>query len=110
MTAREKGYDSVWDKYRRRFLYYNPYCYCCGATSKVVDHIRAHKGDQELFESLTNHLPLCTGCHNYVTGKFDRYEEPDLEGKLEWIASEREHYGLTSKVKVLPYYDKKSRG
>lgn len=109
LTAREKGYDSVWEKYRWRFLYHNPKCYCCGAKSNVVDHIQAHKGDRELFENTTNHLPLCAVCHNTLTGLYDRHEVQNLEGKLNWIAETRKFYNINIKVKVLTYYAKKKR-
>ena len=103
-TGRAKGYDSTWEKYRRRFLYHNPYCYCCPNKATVVDHIKAHKGDEELFKATNNHLPLCKHCHDTITGKFDRHKEQKLEEKIDWINEQREIYGNTRRVKVLPRY------
>ena len=52
--GRSKGYDSTWERYRRRFLHHNPNCYCCPSPAKVIDHIVVHRGDKELFEATTN--------------------------------------------------------
>lgn len=111
VTGRAKGYDKDWEAYRRRFLHYNPHCYCCNEKSNVVDHIKAHKQDQELFKDLSNHMPCCTLCHNTITGKFDRKDPPDLAGKIKWIKDKRRLLNVTRKIKVLPYYGgKKPRG
>lgn len=85
-------------------MHHNPHCYTCGATASVCDHIVAFKQDLELFMSVTNHMPLCVHCHNTVTGLFDRHDEPDLDGKLKWIAQKRKEFNIKIKVKVLPYY------
>lgn len=106
LSARQKGYDTKWEKYRFRFLHYNQNCYCCPSPSTVVDHLQTHKGDEELFKKLDNHLPLCKFCHNFITGKFDRKDVQDMEGKLKWIQKQREHFNIKSKVKVLGVYDK----
>lgn len=106
-SGREKGYDSNWEKYRRRFLYHNPKCYICTNRATTVDHIKAHKGDSELFTSTVNHLPCCKQCHDYMTGKFDRHATPLLDEKIKWIDKQRTFYNNTVRVKVLPYYSKK---
>ncbi|MDE4173662.1 HNH endonuclease [Phaeobacter sp. PT47_59] len=36
----------------------------CGAPATVVDHIKAHRGDERLFWGRTNWQPLCASCHN----------------------------------------------
>lgn len=105
-TRRARFYDAKWDKYRRRFLHYNKQCYCCGQPATVVDHIQAHKTDLNLFTDVGNHMPMCHGCHSTVTGLFDRHENPDLEGKLKWIAEQRKHFNVNVKVRVLPSYEK----
>jgi len=106
LSARQKGYDTVWEKYRFRFLHYNPNCYSCPNKATVVDHLIAHKGDSELFRKLDNHVPLCKQCHDTITGKFDRHKEQDLVGKLKWLQEKREHFNMKSKVKVLGVYEK----
>jgi len=102
-SARSKGYDKDWDKYRWRFLHYNKVCYACGDKSKVVDHIIPAKGDKDIFEATNNHMPLCTSCHNTITGKFDRYKEPKTIEKMRWIAQKRKEFGVVSKVKPIQY-------
>ena len=108
-NSRKMGYDSDWDKYRFRFLHHNPKCYCCGRISTVVDHIKAHKGDMDLFRNTHNHMPLCKHHHDTITGKFDRKEIPDLEGKLRYINQCRDKYKTTIKIKILPSYIKFTR-
>ena len=105
-NASKAGYDKDWRIYRFRFLHHNPYCYCCPAKATVVDHIRAHKGDVELFQNTSNHLPLCKTCHDYVTGKFDSYKEPKTEEKCQWFTQRRKELNLTHAVKVLKEYIK----
>ena len=58
-----------WRKCRKIFLAANPVCVLCerrGITTaaNVVDHIRPHGGDPELFWDTGNWQPLCTPCHN----------------------------------------------
>lgn len=101
-SARERGYDSRWTKYRFRFLYHNPKCYVCADKSKVVDHIKAHKGDEDLFWNENNYMPLCKRCHDRITGMFDRKDVPDLDGKIKWIRKERERNQVNIKIKVVP--------
>ena len=105
-NSKKMGYDKDWNKYRFRFLHHNSYCYCCSNKATVVDHIRAHKGDTDLFENTSNHIPMCKGCHDYVTGKFDRYDEPKTEEKCKWLAETRKTLGITRPVKVLTEYRK----
>lgn len=105
-NSRSMGYDKDWDKYRFRFLHYNPQCFTCPSRATVVDHRIPHKGDMELFKDLQNHLPLCSQCHNYVTGKFDRKNPPDIEGKHIWIRDQRIKFKLTFPIKLLDCYSK----
>ena len=62
--ARERGYDSTWDKARAEFLKAQPICRRCGAPATVVDHITPHRGDKKLFWSRSNWQPLCRSCHS----------------------------------------------
>lgn len=106
-TGRAKGYDKDWEAYRFRFLHANKRCYACGFDAKVVDHIRAHKGDKELFENTHNHIPLCISCHNFVTGRFDKYPEPKTEEKCKWLVKNREMLRVNVSVKVIFNYKRK---
>lgn len=63
-TARQRGYDSKWDKARKGFLAKHPTCVMCGAPATVVDHKTPHRGDKRLFWDRTNWQPLCTHCHS----------------------------------------------
>jgi len=106
---REWYSTSEWKRYRWRFLHHNPTCYMCGRKSEVVDHIRAHKGDVELFEMTNNHMPLCSICHNVITAKFDRLvtehnAEEILTKKLQYIFNIRKRNIISVRVKVLPLY------
>jgi len=61
-------YNSArWKKERKQFLVENPRCVCCGAEATVVDHVEAHRGDEELFWRRENWQSLCTECHNHKT-------------------------------------------
>lgn len=64
--ARERGYDSKWDRERAAYLKLNRHCVRpgCGAEATTVDHIVPHKGDQRLFWSHSNWQALCTSCHS----------------------------------------------
>ncbi len=63
-TARQRGYDTQWDKARSTFLASNSSCSFCGATATVVDHIVPHRGDMKLFWKKANWQPLCKPCHD----------------------------------------------
>lgn len=63
-TARERGYDTKWEKERAVYLKAHPRCVMCGAASRVVDHKNPHRGDKKLFWSRSNWQALCTPCHS----------------------------------------------
>lgn len=43
----------------------------CVQPPTVVDHVRPHRGDQELFFDRSNLQPMCKRCHDRKTAKFD---------------------------------------
>lgn len=98
---------TAWQNYRTRFLQINSECYACGAKATVVDHLRPHKGDENLFKQTDNHIPLCESHHNTVTALFDKRGMP-IEKKIAWLNQHR-HNGTTDwtpkRVKVLPRYE-----
>jgi 5-methylcytosine-specific restriction endonuclease McrA len=103
-SARSKGYDAEWERYRWRFLHHNPTCYACGQKATVVDHLLAVKcNTRDLFWKVNNYLPLCSSCHGHVTQKFDRFQEPLTIEKLRWITEKREDLGIKTKVKIVPF-------
>lgn len=63
-------YDSGrWRKARRLHLNEHPLCAMCErqgreTAASVVDHIKEHKGDDELFWDRTNWQSLCHHCHS----------------------------------------------
>jgi 5-methylcytosine-specific restriction protein A len=63
-SASARGYDSKWRSYREAYLRKHPTCVMCGAPASVVDHVKAHKGDMNLFWRHDNHQALCATCHN----------------------------------------------
>lgn len=77
-SARQRGYDSKWEKAREGFLHKHPVCRHCqeGTPSiftpaTVVDHIVPHRGDKDLFWLRSNWQPLCKPCHDRKTATED---------------------------------------
>lgn len=71
-----KLYNYQWKKVRSLFLKENPLCVICLNENKitpanVVDHIKPHKGDINLFWNQGNYQALCKSCHDYKTAKED---------------------------------------
>ena len=103
-SARRKGYDSDWERYRWRFLHHNPKCYICNLKSTVVDHCIAIKPNTKCyFWRVDNYVPLCHSCHSRVTGLFDRCDPPKTDEKVEWMKKERIKNGITSRIKIVPF-------
>jgi len=65
-------YDSVrWRKAAKHFLNANPLCIMCAKIGRdtaatVVDHIKPHEGDYDLFWDSSNWQALCATCHSGV--------------------------------------------
>lgn len=80
VNATGRGYDNRWRKARNTFLKANSLCVKCKELSKlrkatVVDHIKPHRGDKELFWDEANWQSLCKSCHDNKTMTEDRYQE-----------------------------------
>ncbi len=75
-SARERGYNSKWERERAAFLRLHPVCKFCGAPSTTVDHIIRHNGDPALFWNRSNWQALCTRCHNSVKQRQERRPRP----------------------------------
>jgi 5-methylcytosine-specific restriction enzyme A len=79
-SAARRGYDGRWRKARAQFLAGHPTCARCileGRLTRatVVDHVRPHRGDPELFWDESNWQPLCRRHHDAKTvrdGRWDR--------------------------------------
>lgn len=63
-TARERGYDSKFQKARDGFLKSNPRCERCGAPATILHHITPHRGDKKLFWDRKNWAAVCKPCHD----------------------------------------------
>ncbi len=72
-----RGYSGTWDRAREAFLRTYPFCRRCGEPAKVVDHIKPHRGNSDLFWDKSNWQPLCTSCHS---GAKQREERRSTEG------------------------------
>ena len=62
--------SSRWRAYRQMYLAAHPLCVNyigCHAASTVLDHIKDHDGNYELFWDHTNHQAMCATCHNKKT-------------------------------------------
>jgi 5-methylcytosine-specific restriction protein A len=70
-SASQRGYGARWQRYRAWFLAQNCACRECGRAATVVDHIRPHRGDYDLFWDELNHQPLCKRCHDQKTARED---------------------------------------
>lgn len=69
-------YNWQWKKIRSRFLKENPLCVICYGKgnltpANIVDHIRPHKGDKDLFYNQDNYQALCKQCHDSKTATED---------------------------------------
>jgi len=75
-SAARRGYNYRWRKARERYLKEHPLCVQCEREGKltpatVVDHIKPHKGNRELFWDEDNWQSLCKACHDSKTAKYD---------------------------------------
>jgi len=71
-----KLYNRQWSKVRARFLKEHPLCAICLSESRItaaniVDHIKPHKGNKELFWDASNYQSLCKPCHDTKTARED---------------------------------------
>lgn len=68
-SSSERGYGSRWRKARESFLRKNPFCSAHKKNSQlieatVVDHIKPHRGNNDLFWDKNNWQALCATCHS----------------------------------------------
>jgi 5-methylcytosine-specific restriction protein A len=65
---RERGYTWEWDKARKKYLQIHPKCACgCGRKATVVDHIKPHRGNKDLFWDENNWQAMAKICHDRKT-------------------------------------------
>lgn len=75
-SAAARGYGRRWQKAREGYLRKHPLCIRCKragfiTAATVVDHIRPHRGDSQLFWDSSNWQPLCKRCHDRKTAASD---------------------------------------
>lgn len=73
-SSSKRGYTGTWEKARAAFLVKHPFCRRCGLPAQVVDHIKPHRGDRELFWDRDNWQSLCTPCHSGAKQRQERKE------------------------------------
>lgn len=76
LSARARGYTWEWEKARKAWLEKHPDCVHCleehvVTSATVVDHIKPHKGDMQLFWDSSNWQSLCKSHHDRKTAKED---------------------------------------
>ncbi|WP_307719868.1 HNH endonuclease [Paenibacillus sp. 598K] len=75
-TSASRGYGHRWRLARDRYLAEHQLCVACMqsgtiSAATVVDHIKAHKGNEVLFWSEANWQALCSSCHSRKTVQED---------------------------------------
>lgn len=70
-------YDWKWTRCRSLFLKEFPLCRYCERRGRltpatVVDHVRPHRGDVDLFWNPDNWQPLCAPCHDSIKQREER--------------------------------------
>lgn len=72
LSSSRRGYGARWRKLRRSFLNKHPLCVECSRLNivkeaTVVDHIKPHRGNQDLFWDQDNWQALCKRHHDQKT-------------------------------------------
>lgn len=60
-----------WRALRAMLLKVRPLCVVCGRPARHIDHIRPHRGSENLFFAVKNLQPLCHSCHSSKTARSD---------------------------------------
>ena len=90
-NSNARGYTYQWRKARLQFLASNPLCVYCRDRDKlikaadVVDHIKPHNGDEQLFWNVSNWQALCHQHHNTVKAEEEgRHKQKPTIGLDGW--------------------------
>jgi 5-methylcytosine-specific restriction protein A len=78
-----------WQRARLSFLRQHPLCKLCDldgqvTAANVVDHIKPHKGNQDLFWDPANWQALCPSCHSRWKNRMDRGHGPQALDAHGW--------------------------
>ena len=80
----------AWQSLRRDTLVRDLFtCQICNSVANVVDHIKAHKGDPDLFWDQANLQSLCKPCHDRHAQRRDRGGDARAIGPDGWPIGER---------------------
>ena len=79
-SARQRGYNTRWDKAVATFKDRHRLCLGCQAVgekraTEVVDHVEPHKGDQTKFWNTSMWQPACRHCHDVIKKMLERMFE-----------------------------------
>lgn len=79
-SSTARGYDAKWRRASKIFLARNPFCVYHAKVgimkpAEIVDHIKPHKGDQQLFWDQANWQSLCKKCHDSVKQRIEKRQE-----------------------------------
>jgi hypothetical protein len=92
--------NSRWRKLRLAHLRTHPLCVMCKEAGRVtaasvVDHVKAHKGNEALFWDQSNWQSLCKPCHDRHAQSRDRTgKTPSVIGLDGWPVTDRKELGL----------------
>jgi 5-methylcytosine-specific restriction endonuclease McrA len=92
-SARERCYDTVWDKASRGHRRSHPLCLGCQAVGRVTaaeltDHVVPHKGDQAIFWNRSLWQSACRWHHDVVKQKLEALWAQGKLGEAElWLNS-----------------------
>ncbi len=75
-SSAKRGYGYRWQRLRAAFLREHPLCEACLLQGRAtpatdVDHIKPHRGDQDLMWDVDNLQALCHACHSKKTARED---------------------------------------
>lgn len=75
-TSAQRGYGYRWQRARAGYLVKHPLCAECEKQGRVeaatdLDHVIAHRGDNDLFWDRENWQGLCQPCHSRKTATED---------------------------------------
>ncbi len=81
LTSTQRGYGYRWQVARAQFLKTNPLCVMCKAqgiytAATVIDHIKPHKGNQDLMWDRLNWQSLCKAHHDSDKQRIDHGNAP----------------------------------
>lgn len=83
-SARDRGYDTRWDKARRGYLLAHPVCEYCRLEGRIsaatlVDHLYPHRRFEGVFWCAEWWVASCKPCHDGPKQSVERIGRPALD-------------------------------